>query len=90
MKVKDLLEKFNNPDNDEYEIIFHENNKGHQLIIPASETVILLYGEEEVKYFNFDYNECLFVIVLEDEFINKSFLGNLENLKGTTSSLEYS
>lgn len=89
MKVKDLLEKFAKLNNYKYEIIFHENNIGHQLIIPTSETVTLLYGEEEVKNFDFDYNEYRFVIVLEDNFINKNFWKNLENLEETTPSLEY-
>lgn len=90
MKVKDLLEKFVNLNNYKYEIIFHENNIRHQLIIPTNETVTLLYGEEEVKNFDFDYNEYCFAIVLEDNFINKNFWKNLENLEETTPSLEYS
>ena len=85
MKVKDLLKKFANSDNYKYEIIFHENNIRHQLIIPASETAIFLYGEEEVKSFGFDCDEYCFAIVLEDDFVNKNFWKNLEDLQETTS-----
>ena len=85
MKVKDLLEKFTNSDNYRYEIIFHENNFGHQLIIPMSETVIPLNGEETVKGFDFDCDEYCFAIVLEDDFINNNFWKNLEDFQETTS-----
>ena len=56
------------------------------MIIPASETVNFLYGEEEVKSFDFDCGEYCFAIVLEDDFINNNFWKKLEDLQEITSS----